>query len=188
MLHAAYEALGRVHGAIVQRADAVIDALPARDQGQARDLFLHLVQLGEGTADTRRQAALGDLGAAARPLITRLTGARLLVTGRDVGSGTQTVEVAHEALIRTWPRLRGWLDQDRDDLRLRREIERIAHAWETHGRIPAYRWPDARVMEAAPAVRRLAPRFPLAEREQAFLGPLLVIWALLLTASEASAF
>jgi len=171
MLHAAYEAIGRVPGAIVQRADEVIDTLPAPEQERARDLFLHLVQLGEGTEDTRRQAVLGDIGEAARPLATRLADARLLVTGRDAGSGEETVEVAHEALIRTWPRLRCWLDQDRDDLRVRREVERVAGAWEAHGRAPAYRWSDARVMEAAPAVRRIAPRFPFVDRERAFLGP-----------------
>jgi formylglycine-generating enzyme required for sulfatase activity len=174
MLHAAYEAIGRVPGAIIQHADAVIDALPASHQERARDLFLHLVQLGEGTDDTRRRALIRDLGEAARPLITELANAeaRLVVTGQDMGSGDDTIEVAHEALIRTWPRLRGWLDQDRDDLRLRREIERVAGAWEAHGQAGAYRWSDARVMETAPAVQRIVPRFPLAAREQAFLGPL----------------
>ena len=93
------------------------------------------------------------------------------MTGRDPGSGQNTVEVAHEALIRNWPRLREWLNQDRDDLHLRREIERAAAAWAAHG--DAYRWSDERIIrETAPVLRRLASRFALTDPEQQFLGPI----------------
>jgi len=169
--HAAYQAIGAVGGAIVQHADAVIDALPETDRERARDLFLRLVQLDEAAPDTRRRAALAEVGACAWPLVTQLANARLLVTGQDA-AGEQTLEVAHEALIRTWPRLRGWLTDARDGLRLTREIERAAAVWADKGRAADHRWPDSRVMEAAPALTRIAARFPLGEREQAFLGPM----------------
>ena len=173
MCQAAYEAIGGVKGAIVQRADSVIDDMEAHNPGRAeraRDVFLQLVQLGEGTEDTRRRALLGEFGESARGVIADLADARLVVTGRDPGSGQDTVEVAHEALIRRWPRLRKWLKEDRDDLHARREIDRAAAGWAAHGE--AYRWSDERVMiETAPVLRRIASRFALTEAERRFLGP-----------------
>jgi formylglycine-generating enzyme required for sulfatase activity len=169
--HAAYQAIGAVGGAILQHADAVIDALPETDRERARDLFLRLVQLDDAAPDTRRQATLAEIGESARPLVTHLADARLLVTGCDP-AGDPTIEVAHEALIRAWPRLRDWLADARAGLRLTREIERAATFWADKGRAPDHRWPDSRVMEAAPALGRIADRFPLGERERAFLGPL----------------
>ena len=63
------------------------------------------------------------------------------------------------------------MQQDRDDLHQRREIGRAAAAWQAHGE--SHRWPDERVMlEAAPMMRRLVARFPLAAAERSFLGPL----------------
>ncbi len=158
----------------MQRADSVIDALECRTPGSAaiaRDVFLQLVQLGEGSEDTRRRAPLADFDDQARRLISELATARLLVTSRDPGSEQETVEVAHEALIRSWQRLRQWLQEDRDDLHQRREVARAAAAWEALGE--SHRWPDERVMrETAPMLHRIASRFVLSEREQRFLGPL----------------
>jgi formylglycine-generating enzyme required for sulfatase activity len=174
LCQAAYQAIGRVQGAIVQRADSVIDALECRTPGSAaiaRDVFLQLVQLGEGSEDTRRRAPLADFDDQARRLISELATARLLVTSRDPGSEQEIVEVAHEALIRSWQRLRQWLQEDRDDLHQRREVARAAAAWEALGE--SHRWPDERVMrETAPMLHRIASRFVLSEREQRFLGPL----------------
>jgi len=176
LCQAGYDAIGGVRGAIVERADSVIDELSARSPGSeaiARDVFLQLVQLGDGSEDTRRRAPLGDFADAARALIGELASERLLVTSRDPGSGQETVEVAHEALIRNWPRLRDWLQEDRDDLHQRREIERATVAWAAHG--DSHRWPDERVMlETAPMLQRLGVRFPLRDSEQRFLGPLAV--------------
>jgi len=174
MSQAAYDVIGGVKGAIVQRANNVIDELKKRDpdrESLARDVFLQLVHLGEGSENTRRRALLSEFDEPARSVITDLATARLLVTARDPGSEKETVEVAHEALIRNWPRLRDWLKQDRDDLHVRREIERAAGAWTAHGE--AYRWSDERViLETAPALRRLGSRFALNEAERRFLGPI----------------
>ncbi len=82
------------------------------DQEAARHVFLQLVRPGENTADTRRRATFAELGDKVRPVVHALDDARLLVTGRDEATEEQTLEVAHEALIRHWRRLRSWLDQD----------------------------------------------------------------------------
>jgi len=88
------------------------------------------------------------------------------------GAGA-VVEVAHEAMFREWPRLRDWISERADDLRLRREIEQAASGWKAHADAEAYRWSNDRVMrEAAPALRRLANTFALGDSERSFLGPI----------------
>jgi hypothetical protein len=169
---AAYGAIGGVRGAIIQAAETEMERLSPNREGQVRDLFLRLVQLDDSAPDTRRRTTRTEVGEPAWSLAQQLADARLLVTGRDPASGEQTLEVAHEALIRSWPRLRDWLTDARDGLRLQSEIRRAARLWEDKRRAIDHRWPDARVMEAAPALRRIADRFPLGERERAFLGPL----------------
>jgi dipeptidyl aminopeptidase/acylaminoacyl peptidase len=86
----------------------------------------------------------------AEATIRKLADARLIVTERDAASGRETVEVAHEALIRSWQRLRGWVDQDREFLRTRERVAAQARLWEAEGR---------------PADRLLPPGRALAEGE-----------------------
>lgn len=116
---AAYDALGGVVGALQQRAESLIADLDPSQLQQARRLLLRLVDVGpQASAFTRRRVALAALRpaaageAAALDAVTRaFVDARLLVRGAD-GS----VEVAHEALLRTWPRLHAWIDEDRQKL------------------------------------------------------------------------
>ncbi len=169
---AAYGAIGGVRGAIIQAAEEELERWGPHREGQVRDLFLRLVQLDDSAPDTRRRTTRSEVGEPAWSLAQQLADARLLVTGRDPASGEQTLEVAHEALIRSWPRLRDWLADARDGLRLQSEIRRAAGLWEDKGRAIDHRWPDSQIMEAAPSLRRIADRFPLGEREHAFLGPL----------------
>ena len=86
-----------------------------------RRMFLRLTELGEATEDTRRRVPLAELspeaGEEAAAVIERLARARLLVVGDD------SAEIAHEALIREWPRLRGWLAEDREELRTLRAAD-----------------------------------------------------------------
>ena len=71
-----------------------------------------MVRPGEGTEDTRRLATQSELGYEEWELAQRLADARLVVTGRTA-DGRKTVEVVHEALIRGWGQLRGWMEEDR---------------------------------------------------------------------------
>src|SRR5205085_11517427 len=71
---------------------------------------------------------------ATRGLVKRLADARLVVTSVNSVTGHEEVEVAHEALIRHWPRLRTWLDVERDSLRLRESLRQAARDWERRGR------------------------------------------------------
>ena len=129
-----YRASGGVGSALAQTADSVVEAVPPNRQTLMRSLFLRLTELGEGTEDTRRRVAVEELvpeGAApeeVQALLDRLAEARLVTLGEG------TAEVAHEVLIREWPTLRAWLEEDRAGIRLHRELSDAARRWEAGSR------------------------------------------------------
>lgn len=102
MTHGAYEEIGRVEGALARYAQEVYDELAEGEREDARQVFVQLVQPGEGTEDTRRVATRADLGEENWALVQHLADKRLVVTGRDEATGRETVEVVHEALIGRW--------------------------------------------------------------------------------------
>ena len=115
---AAYHRLGRVDGAIAGRAEQLYQSLDEGDQVAVRRLFEHLVVIGADDEPTRRRAARRELIEAAadgsvNAAVDQWTNARFLSLDRHPRSRVPTVEIAHEALLREWPRLRRWIDQDR---------------------------------------------------------------------------
>jgi class 3 adenylate cyclase len=133
MTHADYDEIGRVDGALARYAEEVWIELDPEEQDAARPLFVQLVQPGEGTEDTRRVAKRGELAEGHWPLVQHLADKRLVVTGRDE-TGEETVEVVHEALIRSWDRLREWMMADRA-FRTWQEGLRVAQrGWEASDR------------------------------------------------------
>ncbi|MET7481151.1 hypothetical protein ABZT17_43495 [Streptomyces sp. NPDC005648] len=124
---AAYESAGGVRGAIAATAEKVYGQLDAEAQTDARRLLLRMVEPGRGTPDTRRPLTRAELsewadsGVAA--VVDRLARARLLTTDEE------GVQLAHEALLTCWPRLAGWLEEDRERLRHHRRLTEAAHAW-----------------------------------------------------------
>jgi WD40 repeat protein len=103
-------------GAVAARADRTLERLDAAGQEEARRLFVRLVQTSPttgGLENTRRRAALQDLGPDSRGVIQAFAApeVRLVVTAQDE-TGAETVEVAHERLIAAWNRLQGWLEED----------------------------------------------------------------------------
>ena len=127
MTHDAYAALGGVRGAITKQADDVFSSLRAADQAVARDLLVNLVRPGEGTLDSRRFVDLAGLPEPARRIVYQLGQKRLLV------ADDRQVQVTHEALIREWDRLRDWVNEDREFLRVRDRLEPEARAWHKAG-------------------------------------------------------
>jgi energy-coupling factor transporter ATP-binding protein EcfA2 len=134
MILESYAESGGVRGAIAKTAETVFyRRLNANQQNIARNVFLRLTELGEGTQDTRRRAALSELipgpenAAAVELVLKTLADARLITI--DEGAA----EVAHEALIREWPTLRQWLDEDREGLRLHHQLAEAARDWKRLG-------------------------------------------------------
>ncbi|GGO45978.1 nSTAND1 domain-containing NTPase [Streptomyces lasiicapitis] len=124
-----YRACGGVSGAVALTAERVHSQASSVQQVAIRALFLRLTAIGDGTEDTRRRVTLDELdGLELGVLLQDLVAARLIVTGDC------TVEVAHEAVIRAWPRLRRWLSDDRDALRVHHRLTAAARNWHELGR------------------------------------------------------
>jgi serine/threonine protein kinase/DNA-binding SARP family transcriptional activator/WD40 repeat protein len=126
-----YAEAGGVRRAIARTAELVYNQeLNEGEKGIARNIFLRLTEFGEGTEDTRRRVAYSEFGVdkarngKTELVLATLADARLITLTED------HVEVAHEALIREWPRLRGWLDEDREGMRIHRHLTEAAQAWE----------------------------------------------------------
>jgi WD40 repeat protein len=132
--HAAYEAIGRVQGALARYADQIYIDLDETKHQLARHIFTQLVQPGEGTMDTRRLADRQELGESYWTLVRELADARLVVTGIETTSGQETVEVVHEALIQGWGRLREWMAEDRAFRTWQERLRAALRGWETSDR------------------------------------------------------
>jgi WD40 repeat protein len=162
---AAFDAAGGLEGGLARTAEEFYQRLDPEQRKLARGVFMRLTALGEGTEDTRRPARLeeldglagaddGDVGA----VLDRAAAARLLTVDRD------RVELAHEALIRCWPRLHGWLTEDREAVRTLRQLTEAAQAWEALGRDPGALYRGTR-LDMATALERAS----LSAREREFL-------------------
>lgn len=144
-----YHASGGVSGAIAETAENVFTDQLNREQKEiARNVFLRLTELGEGTEDTRRRASLNELvrrsgeAVQTRAVLSTLAEARLIILNED------NAEVSHEALIREWRRLHEWLTHDREGLLLHRHLTESAYDWEARGRDPAELYRGARLAQA----------------------------------------
>ncbi|HRE46253.1 MAG TPA: hypothetical protein PLD47_00885, partial [Aggregatilineales bacterium] len=120
-------------------ADELYEALDQARRALAQSIFLRLVMLGEGAEDTRRRADRAELTALSEnptdieAILDGYGTFRLLSFDRDPATRAPTVEVAHEALIREWGTLRGWLDAGRDDVRTQRRLIAAVDEWEAKG-------------------------------------------------------
>jgi serine/threonine protein kinase/DNA-binding XRE family transcriptional regulator len=153
----AYQASGGVPGALARRAEEIYAKLDLASQEVARQLFLRLVTLGEGVEDTRRRVRRTELESVVSSpsprgylvatnheprttdkVIDVYGRYRLLTFDHDPITRSPTVEVAHEALLREWGRLRGWLDASRENLRLQRRLTTAAAEWAAAGHDPSF--------------------------------------------------
>ena len=145
---AGYQAAGGVNGALARMAEDAYAALPAGPQAAARRLLLRLCDAGdEGDLSLRRRLAIAEAAdehdADARAALETLTNRRLLTIDSDA------VEIAHEALLREWPRLRTWLDEDVQGRRLHRRLHDAARSWEAAGHDPSELYRGARLGAAS---------------------------------------
>ena len=143
---ASYARTGGVQGAVARLAETAYQALSPEEAATARNLLLRLAGDSDAEAYVRRQVPLSELdignGEPVRRVLEVLTARRLLTVGGD------SVEVAHEALLREWPRLRGWLEDDAEARRLHSHITLAARDWEQAGRDPAELYRGARLAAA----------------------------------------
>ncbi|MGB7338119.1 MAG: protein kinase [Phototrophicaceae bacterium] len=146
---AAYQDIGGVTGSLARRSEELFLGLDQAGQLATRQLFLRLVSLGEGTEDTRRRVRQSELATTdAIDKVIKLYGQyRLLTFDKDPNSREPTVEVAHEALIRTWERLQQWIDESREDLRVQRRVSSAVNEWISSGRDDSFLASGARLTQ-----------------------------------------
>ncbi len=149
-----YRADGGLVGSIGRRAEDVYLGLSPEARTAARDVFIRLVTVDEDSEDTRRRVRRSELdqlscGPSVVATVLDAFGRRRLLTfDRDVTSRGPTVEVAHEAILREWERLAGWIDDARSDLLVRRRVDSAAREWDEAGREPSYLLAGARLEQA----------------------------------------
>ncbi|HZU86288.1 MAG TPA: WD40 repeat domain-containing protein, partial [Anaerolineaceae bacterium] len=140
-----YAESGGVRRAIAKTAEALYKRLDADQAKTARSLLLRMIQPGEDAQDTRRRVPLAELrslSAQVDAVLLQLTEARLVTV--DEGFA----QVAHEALIREWPTLRQWLEEDRQGLRVQRKVTEAAQEWGQLQRDEGLLFRGARLAEA----------------------------------------
>src|SRR5262249_39819337 len=156
---------GGVRGALPRPADAVYEQLEPPQQEVAKRIFLRLAEPGRGTEDTRRRASLtellpgGDEQFAVEEVLDILARARLVTVGQD------SVEVAHEALIREWPLLRRGLDEDREGLQIHRRLTDDSAEWIRAEHDPSHLYRGGRLHAAQEWMEERRPALSPAESE-----------------------
>jgi WD40 repeat protein/transcriptional regulator with XRE-family HTH domain len=147
-----YTSSGGVRGAIAETAEAVFaDQFTHEQQAIARRILLRLTELGDeaGAGDTRRRATFDELilkpeeAATTHAVLKALADARLITTSETAA------EVAHEALIREWPTLHGWLEENREGLRLHRQLTEAAQDWSAMNHDPDLLYRGARLAQTS---------------------------------------
>jgi WD40 repeat protein len=144
----AYREIGGVTGALAQRAESILGDLD-NDRAVAREVFLRLVTVAEGSADTRRNALVSDLvasiGGGVAPVLDAFSRHRLVTFDRDPVTRSPSVEISHEALITEWTRLRHWIDDARADVASRQRLTEATHEWVEHDRSDEFTLTGARL-------------------------------------------
>jgi WD40 repeat protein/class 3 adenylate cyclase len=131
----AYREIGGVSGALGRRAEELYAELDGGGREAARQLFLRLVALGEGTEDTRRRVPRSEIASlevdqqAMTAVLDSFGASRQLSFDRDTKTGAATIELAHEAMLTAWPRLSRWIDAAREELRIERRVAAAAREW-----------------------------------------------------------
>jgi class 3 adenylate cyclase/WD40 repeat protein len=141
-----YLATGGVRGGVARLADAVYESFDATQQAIARSILLRLAGPGEGESAVRRRVPLSEFDAERSPEVAGVL--EVLTARRIVTVSDGAVEVAHEALLREWPRLQGWLEEDREGRRLRQHLIVASREWVDRGKDPGELYRGARLSAA----------------------------------------
>lgn len=134
----AYDALGGISGALAQQAENLYNSLDTLQQGLVQKLFLRMVTVNQQAQATRMRASRVELlstfekhRADVEKILDLFATDRLLVYDRDPQTRLPTVEIAHEALLKAWRRLRGWVNEARGTLQVHQRMNSAMLEWES---------------------------------------------------------
>lgn len=139
--YAVYQQVGSPRQALERSAEEFYTGLFPEEQVTVRRILLKMVRPGPGLEVTSNRIRRSELfhNAEAHDRVEHvldrlINDARLVKLSMRESSEDEQVEVAHEALIRNWPRLVQWLDEEREELRQRFLLAEAARQWEQQGR------------------------------------------------------
>ena len=164
---ASYEHTGGVRAAVGRHAEAAFQSLGAQDRQIARRIVLRLVGGGDGEALTRRRASRMELDAEQNSDVARVLAA--LVEKRLLVADGDSWELVHEALLKRWPRLAGWLEEDAHLHRLHRHLTQAAAEWDASARDSSELYRGARLAAALDWVDATGEEAGLNRLEREFL-------------------
>ncbi len=140
----AYTDMGGISGALAKRADEIYQSLTTEQRDLAKLLFTRLVRIGNREENTRQRVLLGEIYSLERDYETIKSTVdtfgkyRLLTFDNDPNTRMPTLEITHEALIRSWDLFRSWIADNEDDLRLQERLSIEARQWQTEGKDSSY--------------------------------------------------
>jgi WD40 repeat protein/DNA-binding SARP family transcriptional activator len=157
---AGYQASGGIRGAVAQSAEQLYEGASAEQRPMLRDLLLRLVAPSPDGEPVRSRVPRRVVAADPEHerIVEQLVSARLVTSDQDV------VELAHEALARAWPRLRGWLDDDVEGQRIWRHVSAAAESWDAMGRPASELYRGVRLDQAVEWRDRATPDLNALER------------------------
>ncbi len=161
-----YVKIGRLRGAIARQAEECFTHLLPAEQQLARSVFSRLVRVsraGEEGSDTRQTVRLDQLNPGQQTVAEKFQGARLLVLSGD--EKDRRVEMAHEALLKAWERLRDWIEADRKFLLWLQAMNLFRAEWERTGRPRSNLLPETQLKEATAYLKTRKADFTSAERD-----------------------
>ena len=162
LTYAAYREIGGLSGALNKRADLLYDQLGHEEKAICKQLFLRMTQHGEGVEDFRRRVKVRELLTSKKEsemiteLISKLSdpGQRLVTTSGNIIDGdNEFIEVAHEALIKSWRKLQSWINEDREALRTHQRLREASEEWDKKGRDESYLFSGVRLAEMEARVK-----------------------------------
>jgi uncharacterized protein YjbI with pentapeptide repeats len=169
------KAIGGVGGALAGEAQRIYDSLSNQEKDIARRLFVGLVQLGEGTRDTRRRAPVASLISSrdnlkqVRQVLDRFSDFRARLITLSSANNAEIAEVTHEALLENWQQLTLWLNGKRDLIRQQRKIEAAAEEWDTQKRKRGYLLQGRQLADVNRFRKQQAEQFPLSRKAEDFI-------------------
>ncbi len=138
-----HERQGGVRGAVARLADSSYDNLTNEERSAAHHLFMRLVSTGEEGTLSRRTVPLSELDLEHDPVLASVVGR--LTDDRLLTAHNNSVEVAHEALLREWPRFQEWLTEDAQGREVREHLTQSAKRWDGANRDSAELYRGARL-------------------------------------------
>lgn len=129
LTHAIYDAIGGITGALTNYAEEVYARFTITEQEEVRRVFIQMVVPGEEGQDARRRVLRTELSEVRWNIVRQLADSRLLVTDKVHDGQEEYAELVHEVLIQGWPRLREWVDADRNFRRWQERARLLERQW-----------------------------------------------------------